>query len=68
MEEKNKNMTAEHGGKIYVASHSLDERLRRTEYLLIAHTLILALIIYALFVVAVVKWDTVLKIIQLVLT
>lgn len=46
------HMTAKIDGKTYVASHSLDKRLRRTELMLIATTGMMALMILTLLYIA----------------
>ena len=57
-----KPMTAEHDGKTYVASHSLDERLKRTEKIVIFHTILLYIQAIIILTAVIVKWDIVLKI------
>jgi len=66
MAEKNESstMTAEHEGKTYVASQSLDNRLRRTEKILLLNTIAIFFLILVVVVIMFVKHDVVIGLLQ----
>lgn len=58
-------MTATHEDKTYVASHSLDKRLKRTENMLSVVIMLLIIVLAILGAVALLKWPVIVAVLGL---